>query len=493
MYDGSCLSMLVAKKLLLYISTLLYLYIPDKIFGSATVEELLERGTRLLSTGQLVDALSLYTQAVDQDSRNHLAYYKRGTAYLALGNIHLALPDFDEAIKLDSGFIPAIRQRASLNLKMGKLSRAKFDYGVLASADSEASEKLETIDDLERMLADAQELFADRRFAEALPLLEQLTNVMNFDHSLLEMEATCYLEIGDVQKGIQVMRQGVHLVNNNCEGHLKLSVLMYKSGSALQSLEEIRECLRLDPEHKGCMKHYKQVRKVTKAITKAQEALEASDYEQGIKNAKEILKLEPSNPEYQIQAKTLLCQCFAKSKDPDGVNYCEVVVERFPQNLEFQCDLAESYINAERYDEAIRTCQKLLEDNSRYQRARDLLKKAQKLLKASKSRDYYKILGVPRSATKKEILKAYRKLAAKWHPDKFDGDSKKKAEAKFVEISSAKEVLTNQEMRERFDNGEDPLDPEQQQQHQGPFGPFGGFTFAHMHPFEGGHFEFHFG
>jgi DnaJ family protein C protein 3 len=66
-----------------------------------------------------------------------------------------------------------------------------------------------------------------------------------------------------------------------------------------------------------------------------------------------------------------------------------------------------------------------------------------------------------------------------WHPDLFQGEEKKAAEKKFIDIASAKEVLTDPEKRQKFDNGEDPLDPEQQV-NQGfhPFGqgfnPFGG-------------------
>lgn len=66
--------------------------------------------------------------------------------------------------------------------------------------------------------------------------------------------------------------------------------------------------------------------------------------------------------------------------------------------------------------------------------------------------DPYKILGVSRDATEDEIKKAYRKLAAKWHPDKNSGS--KEAEEKFKEINSAYERITNpQPEQPDFSNG----------------------------------------
>ena len=63
--------------------------------------------------------------------------------------------------------------------------------------------------------------------------------------------------------------------------------------------------------------------------------------------------------------------------------------------------------------------------------------------------DFYKILGVDKSADDKEIRKAYRKLARKWHPDQNAGDTK--AEAKFKEIGEAFAVLSDKDQRERYD------------------------------------------
>ena len=63
--------------------------------------------------------------------------------------------------------------------------------------------------------------------------------------------------------------------------------------------------------------------------------------------------------------------------------------------------------------------------------------------------DYYKILGLTKSASDKDIKKAYRKLARKYHPDLNPND--KIAEKKFKEINEANEVLSDPENRKKYD------------------------------------------
>jgi len=63
--------------------------------------------------------------------------------------------------------------------------------------------------------------------------------------------------------------------------------------------------------------------------------------------------------------------------------------------------------------------------------------------------DYYKIMGLDKTASETDIKKAYRKLARKYHPDLNPND--KEAEQKFKEVNEANEVLSNPEKRNKYD------------------------------------------
>ena len=64
-------------------------------------------------------------------------------------------------------------------------------------------------------------------------------------------------------------------------------------------------------------------------------------------------------------------------------------------------------------------------------------------------RDFYEVLGVSKGADEREIKKAYKRLAMKYHPDRNQGDAA--SEEKFKEVKEAYEVLTDENLRARYD------------------------------------------
>lgn len=115
-----------------------------------------------------------------------------------------------------------------------------------------------------------------------------------------------------------------------------------------------------------------------------------------------------------------------------------------------------------------------------------VIQKAQIALKRSKTKDYYKVLGVANDADEKQIKSAYRKASKKYHPDKAakQGITKEEAEKKMASINEAYEVLSDPELRARFDRGDDPNSNERGNPYEGnPFQHFGGgghqFRYTH--------------
>lgn len=95
-------------------------------------------------------------------------------------------------------------------------------------------------------------------------------------------------------------------------------------------------------------------------------------------------------------------------------------------------------------------------------------------VRAEENRDFYKILGIPRSAKEKEIKKAFKKMSMKYHPDKNKGDEG--AMKKYQDITAAYDALSDAERRRKYDQyGEEGLNKPDRGGGGDPFDFFGDF------------------
>jgi DnaJ homolog subfamily C member 3 len=449
--------------------------------ASANAEDYVARGKAKFATGDFSGALEEYHSACDVDPTAYMNFYRRATVYLATGRTRQAEVDLSKVLDIRPDMKEARKTLAELRVKAGSYSDAKADYELLKDAANVA-----VVVNAEALVKGGDAHKAAGRYPEAIDMYTQAIEFSPGYITLRMSRAHSYEATAQYGEAIGDVIRAVKLKSGNVKGHFLLSRLHYKTGDREEALKSIREAVKLDDNFKEAMDFYKMLKKFNKVMVKLQKSFEQqrmSDVIQEVQKARE-LEMEKTFV-YQDELNEKLCKALkALSKVEEAMEACNVTIALNPKSIEAYIVRSEIYQDKGEFQSAIDDLKVAdgIEENN--QRIKELVQKAEKLLKQSMKRDYYKILGVDRTAGKKEITKAYRKLAMEWHPDKHPGEEEKKvAENKFMDIAAAKEVLTDEKMKRQFDQGEDPLDAEQERERQqGGHNPFGGgqrFHFRH--------------
>jgi len=443
----------------------------------------IKRGSAKFATGDFSGALDEYHSACDAEPDGYMNFFKRATVYLATGRTRQAEIDLAKVLKLRPDMKQARKTIADLRLKAGQYEKAKADYTELKDEANMA-----VVDNVVALVAQGEKQQAAGMYAEAIDMFTQAVEYSPGFISIRMSRAACYEATAQYGQAVGDVSRAVKLKSGNIKGYFLLSRLHFKTGDRAESLKAIRECVKLDDSFKEAFTFYKMLKKFNKVMDKVQTNFEQKRYAELVDNAVKARALETENTyTYQNEINEKVCVSLGKlSRTEEAMAACNATLALNPKSVEAVLVRSEIYIEAAEFQSAIDDLQAAADFEENNNRVKEKLQRAQKLLKQSLKRDYYKILGVPRNARKKEITKAYRKLAMEWHPDQHQGEEDKKiAEAKFMDIASAKEVLTDEKMRRQFDDGEDPLDAEQERERQqGGFNPFGGgggqrFHFRH--------------
>jgi len=427
------------------------------LLGLGSGAEHLERGKEAMKRGDFSGALDAYNSACAADPQAYSHFFSRATLYLATGRARKAAKDLETVLSLKPSFTQARTRLAELRLKDGSYTLAR---GLYEGFEGGAAAELETLTTVERKYANSKELLNQENYAAAASLLSQVLETSPNFAGARKLRAEAYRQLGQLGEAVGDMMRATKLVPGDVDGYLLLAKLHYETGDRSEALKQIRECVKLDGDHKPAFKFYKLLKKVVKQADKVTDYINKGQAAQALDGIQKLRELDDTTVHYQEQYATQECQLNHKiGRVEQATTACAAAIERNERNVEALLVQASLKENAEDFEGAIADLRKAGEFEENSQRIRQRLQKAERLLKQSKKRNYYKILGLPRTCTKKDVNKAYRTLAMQWHPDKFsDEEEKKVAEAKFMDIAAAKEVLSDPEKRQKFDNGEDPLD-----------------------------------
>ncbi|ETS85478.1 hypothetical protein PFICI_03503 [Pestalotiopsis fici W106-1] len=476
------------------------------------ISSLLSSAQAHLARGETSNALEYYDAAIARDPSDYLTYFKRATTYLSLGRTSQASDDFNKVLSLKPGFEGAHVQLAKLKAKSADWDGAKHQYALAGkTAGSEEFDKLieaEGAAALARVAADAA------NWDECIGQAGEAIFTANRAPALRELRARCRFEKGEVEEGMGDLQHVLQMKPGDTTPHVTISATtFYGLGDTNQGLAQIRKCLHSDPDSKICKKVMKQEKSIEKTLAKVNKAMEKKQFMTGVKSLvtsgdekglideikEQVQELktegfiaEKAPTALLNQIVELACQAYYEANGKKASIYCTESLQLDPSSFYGLLYKAKTQLEADDFEPSINTLNQAAEARpDRKNIVNPLLQKAQVALKRSKTKDYYKVLGVANDADERQIKSAYRKLSKQFHPDKAikQGITKEEAEKKMGSINEAYEVLSDPELRARFDRGDDPNSHEQQGGHPFHGSPFGGQPFMFQ---QGGGQQFNF-
>lgn len=454
------------------------------------------------SQGKVEESVKLWQQVIALEPTNEQNYYKLFRVHLRQQKYKDALQDLNECLKLKPDHAQSLSQRGKLLLRVGRCAEAETDLRNLARIEPK-NKDLGLINDASKCAVEvklAENAFNKQQWDVAKNHFSEIARIADLSTHALLRRAWCFYKSGDMFETIAEAGKVLKVEPNNLEALELRGLCYYVIGETETAMNHYRQALKFDPEHKGCKEGHRLIKSIQKSRERYQKAVSQGDKAGALKHLQAVIDADPEHPKSVPAAQSDMAKLYMQmGQHKDAKLMAENALKKDEGNAELLILLADIMMDNEEWDEAIFRIKKALEKDESNREWHEKLRKAEAALKQSKQKDYYKILKVPRNAKLKEIKKAYRDLALEWHPDKHTGEEEKeKAQKQFQLIAEAYEILSDTELRKKFDLGEEVLPNQGGGGGHNPFGqgnPFGGFG---GNPFGGGgggrqHFQFHFG
>ncbi|KAI0369294.1 DnaJ-domain-containing protein [Pilatotrama ljubarskyi] len=438
-------------------------------------EKVKEQGNAAFKAGRFQEAIEHYSKAIDLRPSEPTYWTNRAAAYMSLKRFKPALSDCQQAASLQSAnpSPKTLVRLARCQLSTGSTAPALSTLRTVLALDpkNDAALKLQQrVLELEAHLRNLESARDRNDWGMARLALDKCMQVIEGEGGDIPVQWRLWKVEHEIarknwESASIAANDALRFEPQSPDAITVRGLLLFLTSKTAQATQHVQSALRLDPGHEAAMRLRRRIKDVERLKEEGNNAFKMGKLQEATDKYGEALERIGTDPREGggglIRAMLLSNRATTLVKlerYEDALADTEASLELNSTSFKALRTRARIHLHMEKYDAAIADFKSAIEQagfegsDADVRALRAELKKAEVALKQSKTKDYYKILGVERTCSEMEIKKAYRRESLKHHPDK-GGD-----EEKFKLVSEAHSVLSDPQKRQRYDMGEDDED-----------------------------------
>ncbi|KAG7098436.1 hypothetical protein E1B28_000388 [Marasmius oreades] len=437
-------------------------------------EKIKEKGNTAFKAGNYQEAIECYTKAIGMNTSEPAFLTNRAAAYMSIKKFRPALEDCQQAVVLQaaSPSTKTLLRLARCQLALGSATPASSTLKTVLDLEPKNPSALQfktKISELESHLKRFQEARSKKDWGMARLALDKCFRTIEAEGDEIPLEWNTWrieleLSKGNIDGANTAANEALRLNPNSPENLTLRGLVLFLNGKLPQALQHVSHALRLDPSYIPAQRLRKRTKEVERLKEEGNQLFKSSKLEEAVAKYAEALELVGSEEEEgkggNIRATLLSNRATTLVKlqrYQEALEDVDASIELVSNSFKALRTRARIHLALDNFDKAVIDFKSAITEahkdgstsDADVRALRNELKKAEAALKRSKTKDYYKILGLQRNCTEIEIKKAYRRESLKHHPDK-GGD-----EEKFKLVVEAHAVLSDPARRERYDMGDD--------------------------------------
>ena len=430
-------------------------------------EALKERGNALFKEKRYADAIKFYEKALDLNPSAEVLFSNKGTCKKCLKQYKEAIQDYKKALELNPKNTKNMNRLASVYIIKGQLGDAKILQEKALNLEPYNSTYREQMTTIEKILEDETKLndkINEKKFEDAEEVCKRMIDKVS-DFSDLKLKyIKILIENVKLTEALQYINNEVNFEDKKNEEFDYLTALcLYYDGQYDKAKKQIN-LMKTKGNKTDTTDLLNKVSTIESVKNKGNEIFKQKKYEEAIEEYTKILEFDPNNKKFNSLILANRALCYQKlNKHVEALRDSNQSIKLNPFYARGYIKRGNVYMELKMFDDARADFQKAKDLDPNVAGVEGYLSEANQNAEKARKRDYYAILGVDKNADEKEIKRAYKKMAMKYHPDRNSEseESKKMAEKKFIDVNDAYSVLSDPKKRSMYDQGVDPLNPEE--------------------------------